>query len=381
MLKKGVSVLLSLVLTGLVFSLHAQGASPGSLSAKASILMVAGTREVLYAEEEHTRLSMASTTKIMTALLALEAGDLGREITVTEEMVRVEGTSIGLLPGDTITLRTLVYGMLLASGNDAANVTAYAVCGGIAPFVERMNEKAQALGMQDTHFATVSGLDADDHYSTAYDMALLTAYALENPAFRAICSQTSARVEYGNPPYARTLRNHNRLLESYPGAFGVKTGYTKKSGRCLVSAAERDGVTLIAVTLHAPDDWQDHEKLLDYGFSLVRALDGASLCTLPTIPVVGGEQPHVAAAFANPAVINVTQASPEITVELFAQPFLYAPVKRGDCVGTARFYADGKLLLEAALVAPQDAAAKPKQEKEPESPSFWTRVRQFFGRE
>ena len=135
------------------------------------------------------------------------------------------------------------------------------------------------------------------------------------------------------------------------------------------------------MTLHAPDDWQDHEKLLDYGFSLVRALDGASLCTLPTIPVVGGEQPHVAAAFANPAVINVTQASPEITVELFAQPFLYAPVKRGDCVGTARFYADGKLLLEAALVAPQDAAAKPKQEKEPESPSFWTRVRQFFGRE
>ena len=192
--------------------------------------MLADTREVLYAENENEQLSMASTTKIMTSLLALESGLWEQQIKVTSDMVAAEGTSIGLLPDDLISVRTLISGMLLESGNDAANVTAYAVAGGQAQFLELMNQKAAEIGMKNTHFDSVSGLDTDSHYSTAYDMALLTAYALENPKFRSICSEKSERVYYGNPPYARTLYNHNRLLSSYEGAIGVKPGFTKQSG-------------------------------------------------------------------------------------------------------------------------------------------------------
>ena len=381
MLKKWVSALLCAGLLLAALPTYGAGAAPDDISAKGCVLMVAGSGEVLYEKEAHTRLSMASTTKIMTALLALESGGLDREIVVTDEMVRVEGTSIGLLPGDTISLYTLVAGMLLESGNDAANVTAYVVSGGIEPFLELMNAKARALGMENTHFSTVSGLDAKDHYSTAYDMALLACAAIENPAFRAICAQESARVSYGNPPYARTLRNHNRLLESYDGAFGVKTGFTRKSGRCLVSAAERGGVTLVAVTLHAPNDWADHEKLLDYGFSVTRALDGETLCVPPQAVVVGGEAAHVQTAFASQPVLPVTDRTPDVTAEVFMQPFLYAPVDAGDCVGTVRFYAAGQMILETPLLAADDVSAQAAPEAEPAKPSLWTRIRQFFGRE
>ena len=347
--------------------------------------MVAETREVLYAEQADERLSMASTTKIMTALLALESGLLEKEIVVTDEMVRVEGTSIGLLAGDTISLRTLVSGMLLESGNDAANVTAYAVAGGIEPFLELMNKKAQEIGMQNTHFETVSGLDSENHYSTAYDMALLAAYAIENPLFRQICSLESERVYYGNPPYARTLSNHNRLLKSYDGAFGIKTGYTKKSGRCLVSAAERDGVTLIAVTLNAPNDWADHRKLLDYGFSVAEARDCTDLTAqLPNVPVVGGDASTVRAVLAETPFIDVTQSTPQITAQVFVQPFLYAPLKAGDCIGSVQYTLDGKTILEIPLVAESDvscATAEQEASQETDKPSLWERIKSIFGRE
>ncbi len=137
-----------------------------------------------------------------------------------------------------------------------------------------MNERAQQIGMEQTNFVTPSGLDAQDHYSTAYDMALLAREAIRNEDFLSICSQTKITTEYGNPPYKRTLTNHNRLLSLYEGAIGVKTGFTKKAGRCLVSAAQRDGVTLICVTLNAPDDWNDHSALFDYGFSQVHTEKG-----------------------------------------------------------------------------------------------------------
>lgn len=379
------SVCLCAALLLALFPVKSAAASPGDLSAQACVLMVAETREVLYAEQADERLSMASTTKIMTALLALESGLLEKEIVVTDEMVRVEGTSIGLLAGDTISLRTLVSGMLLESGNDAANVTAYAVAGGIEPFLELMNKKAQEIGMQNTHFETVSGLDSENHYSTAYDMALLAAYAIENPLFRQICSLESERVYYGNPPYARTLSNHNRLLKSYDGAFGIKTGYTKKSGRCLVSAAERDGVTLIAVTLNAPNDWADHRKLLDYGFSVAEARDCTDLTAqLPNVPVVGGDASTVRAVLAETPFIDVTQSTPQITAQVFVQPFLYAPLKAGDCIGSVQYTLDGKTILEIPLVAESDvscATAEQEASQETDKPSLWERIKSIFGRE
>ncbi len=382
---KMLSVFLCAAILLALFPVKSAAASPGDLSAQACVLMVADTREVLYARNESEQLSMASTTKIMTALLAIESGVPEREIVVTDEMVRVEGTSIGLLAGDTISVKTLVSGMLLESGNDAANVTAYAVAGGIEPFLELMNAKAQEIGMQNTHFDTVSGLDSADHYSTAYDMALLAACAIENALFRQICSLESERVYYGNPPYARTLRNHNRLLQSYDGAFGIKTGYTKKSGRCLVSAAERNGVTLIAVTLNAPNDWSDHRKLLDYGFSVTQAKDCSDLtAALPSVPVVGGEAVSVRAVFSETPYIDVTENTPQISAEVFVQPFLYAPVEAGDCIGSVRYSMDGDTVLEIPLVAEQavrSVTTSQTEETQTKKPSFWERIQSIFRRE
>ncbi len=367
----------------LLFSLSVPtfAASPQGISAKACVLMLADTREVLYAENENEQLSMASTTKIMTSLLALESGLWEQQIKVTSDMVAVEGTSIGLLPDDLISVRTLISGMLLESGNDAANVTAYAVAGGQAQFLELMNQKAAEIGMKNTHFDSVSGLDTDSHYSTAYDMALLTAYALENPKFRSICSEKSERVYYGNPPYARTLYNHNRLLSSYEGAIGVKTGFTKKSGRCLVSAAERDGVTLIAVTLNAPDDWNDHKKLLDYGFSVVKEFDVSALQGDLSVKVVGGDAATVTATTAYTPKFSVAGDTADVQAQAYLKHFLYAPVEKGETVGSVCYTYNGKIVAQVPLAAAQSVSAVTTEITESPKQSLFHRIWSFFKQE
>ena len=231
------------------------------VGAAAAIVMEAESGEVLFAQEIHRQLPMASTTKIMTALLTLEQPNLQQEFTVDETAIRVEGSSMGLRQGDTVTLYALAVGMLLASGNDAAGAAAVRISGSMKAFVAEMNRRAASLGMNNTHFVTPSGLDAEEHYSTAYDMALLARAALQNPLFAGIAASRRMTVSYGQPPYARSLLNHNRLLSLYGDAIGVKTGFTKKAGRCLVSAAEKDGVRLICVTLNCPDDWNTHAAL------------------------------------------------------------------------------------------------------------------------
>lgn len=362
-------------------SLPAFAASPQGISAKACVLMLADTREVLYAENENEQLPMASTTKIMTSLLALESGLWEQQIKVTSDMVAVEGTSIGLLPDDLISVRTLISGMLLESGNDAANVTAYAVAGGQAQFLDLMNQKAAEIGMENTHFDSVSGLDTDSHYSTAYDMALLTAYALENPKFRSICSEKSERVYYGNPPYARTLYNHNRLLSSYEGAIGVKTGFTKKSGRCLVSAAERDGVTLIAVTLNAPDDWNDHKKLLDYGFSVVKLCDASVLQGDLSVKVVGGDANTVTATTAYAPKFSVAGDTANVQAQAYLKHFLYAPVEKGETVGSVCYTYNGKVVAQVPLVSTQSVGAVTTENTESPKQSLFHRIWSLFKQE
>ncbi len=352
---------------------------PRDLSAEACVLMAADTREVLYAKNESEKLSMASTTKIMTALLAIEQGIPEQQVKISSDMVKVEGTSIGLLPDDLITVRTLVSGMLLESGNEAANVTAYAVAGSQEKFLEMMNQKALEIGMHNTHFETPSGLDSENHYSTAYDMALLGAYAIENVEFRKICSQKSERVLYGNPPYARTLYNHNRLLSSYDGAIGIKTGFTKKSGRCLVSAAERDGITLIAVTMRAPNDWADHEKLLDYGFSLLQKRDYSDALQDLSVPVVGSSVHSIPVGLFARAEIPVADVSAELQVQVRLQPFLYAPVQAGAVVGTAEYKLDGRTVRAIPLVAESDAACVTAVAEDAVSgPSLFEKIKAFF---
>ncbi|NLA77419.1 MAG: D-alanyl-D-alanine carboxypeptidase, partial [Clostridiales bacterium] len=349
------------------------------VSAASAAVIVAQTGELIYGKNEHVQRGMASTTKIMTALLAIEAGEPEREITVTAEMLAVEGTSMGLLAGDTVTLDGLVYGMLLESGNDAANVTAHTLAGDIPAFAQLMNAKARELGMKNTSFANPSGLTDENHYSTAYDMALLGAYAMKNVRFRDIASRTSARVSYGNPPYVRTLTNHNRLLKSYDGAIGIKTGFTKASGRCLVSAAERNGITLVAVTLTAPNDWADHTKLLDYGFSLAENKTADTDFSSVSVKVTGGMLPSVGAvASGNVSVAMGAANTDKIERRIYAEPFLYAPVKAGRIIGRAEYLVNGKVVAETQLVAASDVAAVKTEPKKEEGEGFFLKVKEFF---
>ena len=229
------------------------------LSAAAAILMDADSGEILFEKDAGRCMRIASTTKIMTALVALERAKLTDTITVTASHM-VEGSSMYLKPGETVTVEELLYGLMLCSGNDAALALADC-CGGLDAFVQAMNEKAAALGMKDTSFANPNGLDDENHYSTARDMAVLAAYAAEDPVFRRICPHKPATVG------GRSMTNHNKLLRQIDGCIGMKTGYTKAAGRTLVSCAERQGRRLVAVTLCDGNDWADHKTLYEMGFA------------------------------------------------------------------------------------------------------------------
>lgn len=347
-----------------------------SLSAKSAVLINADTNEIIYEKNAHEIRGMASTTKIMTSLLAIESGKLDNSVTVKDVDIRVEGTSIGLKDGDKITLRTLVYGMLLESGNDAANVTSTAICGSREKFVDLMNKKAKELGMTDTSFKNPSGLTDEGHYSTAYDMAILGSAAIKNKEFRSICSQTSIRVSYGNPEYERTFSNHNKFLNSFDGAFGIKTGFTKASGRCLVTAAERDGVTLVAVTLCAPDDWNDHKKLMEYGFEKVKAYKETFDTGNIKINVVGSDKKWVNVKLERDLIY--TSVKELDTQKLVThENFLYSGVKKGDVVGAVKVYStDGVLLCESKLLSTENAPMNFTEKEKPKT--FWGIIKNYF---
>ena len=241
----------------------AQLAPPPQVSAKSAALLDGMTGECLCEKNGDQRALIASTTKIMTGLLVCEAGDLDRTVTVPETAAGTEGSSMYLKSGETLTRRELLYGMMLHSGNDAALTLAISISGSEAAFVRQMNRRACALNLTQTHFANPHGLDSGENYSTALDLARLAQAALQNEQFRAVVSTKTITCA------GRTLTNHNKLLWRYDGCIGVKTGYTRHAGRILVSAAERGGRMLIAVTISDPDDWRDHVSLLDYGFAVL----------------------------------------------------------------------------------------------------------------
>lgn len=365
---------LSLCLVGALCPV-ARAAGP-EVSAQSAVVLTADTGAVLFEKDGHTPRPVASTTKIMTALLALEAAQERGDplVDITQEMVAVEGSSMGLQAGDSISLTGLAAGMLLASGNDAANAAALYLDGSLESFAARMNQRAAALGMEDTHFVTPSGLDGEDaqglgHLSTAYDMALLARVALEDQAFRQLCSSPSLAVEFAEPVKRVTYTNHNKLLAQYQGCVGVKTGFTKEAGRCLVSAAERDGALLIAVTLNAPNDWQDHTALLDYGFSQMEPYQLAGGDVRLTVPVVGSPVEVVSLRGSNGGEVTLPLGQGAQVERVVRVPkFLYAPVEAGEQVGEICWYLEGQLLGSAPLTA---AGAAPLQEK---APSLWERL-------
>ncbi|MDD6033063.1 MAG: D-alanyl-D-alanine carboxypeptidase [Oscillospiraceae bacterium] len=331
--------IMSLLMAGLLLPMTVWADGPPEISATAAAVMELSTGRLLYGKNEDAALPMASTTKIMTALLTLEAGDLDRVFTVSSSAIQVEGTSMGLQKGDQVTLRTLACGMLLSSGNDAAGAAAVRIAGSLSEFAELMNRRAVQLGMTGSSFVTPSGLDAEGHYSTAADMARLACAALQNEDFRAICSQSSMKVSFGNPPSDRWLQNHNKLLESYEGCIGVKTGFTKLAGRCLVSAAERDGVTLVCVTLKDPNDWEDHRALLDWGFDQLERVELEAELSDVTLPVTGGYLQQVPVYQEKKlSLVLPTGEGKALRQVLYLPRFAYAPVRAGETVGEVRWY-------------------------------------------
>ena len=307
-----------------------------AISAEKAILMDAATGRVLYEKNADSQSLIASTTKIMTALVICEQCNVLDRMRIPKEAVGVEGSSMYLQENEVLTIQELLYGLMLHSGNDAAVALAIYCGGTVEGFVGLMNDKAHQLGMSGSHFENPNGLDAPGHYSTARDLAILAAYAMENPIFHKTVSAKNITIGQ------RSLHNHNKLLWRYEGAEGVKTGYTRAAGRILVSSAIRSGRRLIGVTINAPDDWNDHITLLDQGFS------GFEHCRIVTSgQIVGFAQ---IAGGTNGSVQLVADAdfdyalAPDETVS-FQIPgcgFIYAPVVEGADAGFAHVCIDGK---------------------------------------
>lgn len=302
-------------------------------SARGAVVMEATSGVTLYEKNGDLPLPEASTTKIMTALLVLERADLSATVTVSERAASVEGSQLGLTAGEELSVRDLLYVLMMKSGNDAAVALAEGVCGTEEKFVEKMNEKAAALGLTNTVFRNSHGLPAEGHQTTARELAELTAVALENEDFRNLVSTQRARLTYKD----MIIANSNKLLYTCDGVFGVKTGYTKAAGRCLVSAAERKGVTLICVTLNDGNDWQDHADLYDACFGRVSRKEVISQGAYRTsVPLLSGEEPAPLRNSLPLTCITVDGVPLPYKEEVHTVPMLFAPVEEGVTLGEIR---------------------------------------------
>ncbi len=356
---KNIVIGVAVILLWLFWPAQTVAAEQVPLSSLSAVVLEAESGEVLYEKDPHTARPMASTTKLMTALVATGQLPLDTEITVSPSAVAVEGSALGLRAGDQITLSDLLTGLLLESGNDAANMTAEAVAGDLPAFAVLMNQQAAALGMKDSFFVTPSGLDAAGHAASAYDMALLGRAVLQVPFLKEVCAIKNTTVWFGAPKREVYVRNHNRLLSLSADCIGMKTGYTKKSGRCLVSAAERDGVTIVVATLNGGDYWNDHKKLYDHAFSKLERV-ALPLPTLDFLPVAGGDVKHIALTTqeAPSVTLHKGQGSAVVTtVELPA--FLWAPVQVGDVVGHITYTLQDKELARLPITVDGTAAMRP----------------------
>lgn len=334
-----------------------------AISAQHSVLLDAKTGRVLCGKNPDAKSLIASTTKIMTALIVCEQCNVLDRIRIPKEAVGIEGSSMYLQEGEILTIQELLYGLMLSSGNDAAVALAIYCGGTVEGFAGLMNDKAYALGLTGTQFVNPHGLDAPGHYSTAKDLAVLASYAMENPIFARTVSAKTVKVG------ERVLTNHNKLLWRVEGADGVKTGYTKAAGRILVSSAVRDGRRLIAVTINAPDDWNDHAFLLEKGFSqyAVQQIVEKDQC-LGTREIAGGQAGEVELLASEDFYYALTaDETPRIVIT--GQGFVYAPVAEGQEAGFAYVLLGdkiaGKILLKYGNTVEQETVPKK---------SFWQKL-------
>lgn len=327
------AVLCGLLLWNYVLSVHGI-----HTSASCSVLMEQESGRILYEENSHERRAIASITKLMTALVAAESGvNLKESISVPREAVGAEGSSLYLKEGEVLTLETLLYGMLLHSGNDAALAVAICCAGSVDDFVSEMNRKAAELGMSNTHFENPNGLDGETHYSTAYDMALLARACLMQETLVNMFQTKNITLE------GRTFTNHNKLLWRYDGCVGLKTGYTKKAGRTLVSASSRDGMTLIAVTLNDGNDWEDHSTLLDWGYanySMVQVTEEGTF--FGTVPISGALIPFMPIVTGKSFSYPVGKKDEMSLAIRWEKDYFSAPVMQGTVLGWMNIFCGGE---------------------------------------
>ena len=313
----------------------------------AMILYEPRTGAVLEALHPDEQMLIASTTKIMTALVVLEHCRLHETVEVQPEQIEVEGSSASLQPGEIYTVEELLYGLMLASGNDAACVLAEHAAGSIAAFSELMNEKAESLGLENSHFVNPHGLNDPEHYSSARDLAILTASAMENETFSRIFSTlnyTAHGIEY---------QNHNKLLESLEGCLGGKTGYTRAAGRTLVSCAERNGLRLICVTLNDPDDWEDHRRYYENAFAAYEYLSFPAQ-EWKQLPVISGNASDVS-LYCDAAGALVHRGA-RVKTDVSLPRFIFAPVPAEAVVGHVTVLENGRAVFDADILTAHSVA-------------------------
>lgn len=331
-----------------------------AVSAQYMCVMDSLTGRVLYEKNAYTTYSMASTTKIMTAIVALENCNPDDIATVSYNASRTEGSSLYLQEGEKIRMIDLIYGLMLRSGNDAAVVIAEHIGGSVEGFCDLMNEKAKEIGAKNSSFKNPNGLDAEGHYTTAYDLALITRYALKNPEFAKMCATKNKVIYTVDTNRGITVTNHNRLLNMYEGCDGVKTGYTKKTGRCLVSSATRNGFQVICVTLNAPNDWNDHSSMLDAAFNEYKPVEFIKKAQLMgSINIKNGEIENIDLLSGEDILIPLKDGeAPKANMRLEKPDSICAPVVENQVIGKAIVSWDGIVIKEVDLLAALSVSEK-----------------------
>lgn len=343
-MRKFTGIVLSLAL---IFAVKIPARAELAVSAKAAILMHADSGRVLYEKNADEHMLIASTTKIMTAIVVLEHCELDDLVEVDSRSAGIEGSSMYLKAGESYTVEDLLYGLLLVSGNDAASALALHVADSMEEFAELMNAKAAELGMTESSFKNAHGLDEEGHYSTARDMAKLAAYCMGNEDFARIAGTVSHTVG------EQTLVNHNRLLREYDGCLGLKTGYTMAAGRTLVTCAERDGARYVCVTLNDPDDWDDHKALYDWAFANYSFAEVIPAGLSYEVPLISGAE-MTAPAETEGAAYALIKNGESFDMELELPAFAFAPISEGERAGRAVACSDGQEIASVRIVYSED---------------------------
>ena len=347
----------------LFVSLLLVSTSASALSARNAILIERSSGRVLLEKNAYEKRPMASTTKIITAITALEYGNLEDIVIVSAKADNTEGSSMWLATGEKATLENLLFGLMLNSGNDAAVAIAEHIGGSVEGFAELMNQTAEKIGAKNSNFTNPHGLDDPNHYTTAYDLALITRYAMQNPKFVEIVATRKKTVPWEGNSWGRTLTNHNKLLNLYSGADGVKTGYTKNTGRCLVSSATRDGMQLIAVTLNAPDDWNDHSTMLDFGFAnfgIKTVLKSGEY--MKTVPVTNSDTTQLSMVVASDlSIVIKTNELKDVVITYDYPQTVFAPIAKGQVLGEALVTINGTVIGRVNLVGNYDISVSKKR--------------------